>query len=67
MRIIRLEALDLEPNFIFKGGTSLSKVYQVIDRFSEDLDLGIHPSHLGYPENLFISALGRVRAAARAA
>ena len=23
----------------FKGGTSLSKVYQVIDRFSEDIDL----------------------------
>jgi hypothetical protein len=44
---------DLEPNFIFKGGTSLSKVYQVIDRFSEDVDLGIHPSYLGYPENLF--------------
>lgn len=26
-------------NLIFKGGTSLSKAYQVIDRFSEDVDL----------------------------
>lgn len=43
----------LEPHFVFKGGTSLSKVYQVIDRFSEDVDLGIHPAYLGYPENLF--------------
>ncbi|AQY50190.1 hypothetical protein PWEIH_09988 [Listeria weihenstephanensis FSL R9-0317] len=27
------------PNLVFKGGTSLSKAYQVIDRFSEDIDL----------------------------
>ena len=27
------------PLFIFKGGTSLSKVYKVIQRFSEDIDL----------------------------
>lgn len=26
-------------SFIFKGGTSLSKAYNVIDRFSEDIDL----------------------------
>lgn len=44
---------ELEPHFVFKGGTSLSKVYEVIDRFSEDVDLGIHPAYLGYPENLF--------------
>lgn len=44
---------ELEPQFVFKGGTSLSKVYQVIDRFSEDVDLGIHPAHLGFPEDLF--------------
>lgn len=27
------------PDLTFKGGTSLSKVYKVIDRFSEDIDL----------------------------
>ena len=32
---------DLAPNLIFKGGTSLSKVYGVIKRFSEDIDLTI--------------------------
>lgn len=26
---------------VFKGGTSLSKAYQLIDRFSEDIDLAI--------------------------
>ncbi|THF67288.1 nucleotidyl transferase AbiEii/AbiGii toxin family protein [Pseudothauera nasutitermitis] len=29
----------LSADLTFKGGTSLSKVYQVIDRFSEDIDL----------------------------
>jgi len=28
-----------EPNIIFKGGTSLSKCYEVINRYSEDIDL----------------------------
>ncbi|WP_311753726.1 nucleotidyl transferase AbiEii/AbiGii toxin family protein [Proteus columbae] len=30
-------------NVIFKGGTSLSKIYKAIDRFSEDIDLAILP------------------------
>lgn len=29
------------PDIIFKGGTSLSKCYHLIDRFSEDIDLNI--------------------------
>lgn len=29
------------PNIIFKGGTSLSKCYDVINRFSEDIDLTV--------------------------
>ena len=32
----------------FKGGTSLSKVYSVIDRMSEDIDLSFHRSFLGF-------------------
>ena len=27
------------PNLLFKGGTSLSKCYKIIDRFSEDIDI----------------------------
>ena len=30
-----------QPDIIFKGGTSLSKCYHLIDRFSEDIDLNI--------------------------
>ena len=38
--------------FELKGGTSLSKGYQIIDRFSEDIDIHIHPpKHLGINEN----------------
>lgn len=32
---------DVQPNIIFKGGTSLSKCYKIINRFSEDIDLNI--------------------------
>jgi hypothetical protein len=35
---------------VFKGGTSLSMVFGAIARFSEDIDLGIHPEALGWSE-----------------
>lgn len=35
------EIVKLQPNIVFKGGTSLSKCYKLIDRFSEDIDLNI--------------------------
>lgn len=37
---------NLKDKMIFKGGTCLSKVYNVIDRFSEDIDLAIDKSCL---------------------
>ena len=38
--------------FELKGGTSLSKAYKIIDRFSEDIDIHIHPdATLGINEN----------------
>jgi hypothetical protein len=39
-----------EPHLIFKGGTSLSKVFNAISRFSEDIDLSVSPALLGHPE-----------------
>lgn len=33
---------------IFKGGTSLSKVYRIIERFSEDIDVSIDRASLGF-------------------
>lgn len=37
-------------SIVFKGGTSLSKVYQLIERFSEDIDLALDWTLLGYEE-----------------
>lgn len=37
-------------DLVFKGGTSLSKVFGVIDRFSEDIDLSLSPNYLKLPE-----------------
>ena len=45
----RLFGLKQAPaGLIFKGGTSLSKVYQAIDRFSEDVDLSLDRAGLGF-------------------
>lgn len=35
-------------NITFKGGTSLSKVFNIINRFSEDIDLAFKRSYLGF-------------------
>ncbi len=35
------EMVSRQPNLVFKGGTSLSKCYKLIKRFSEDIDLNI--------------------------
>jgi hypothetical protein len=43
---------DLKDHLIFKGGTSLSKVYGLIDRFSEDIDLVLDWTLLGYGQGL---------------
>lgn len=36
-------------SLVFKGGTSLSKVFGVIERFSEDIDLSLSPDFLKLP------------------
>lgn len=42
--------------FIFKGGTSLSKCYDVIKRFSEDVDLILRWDKIGFKdEDVFLS------------
>ena len=36
------------PKLLFKGGTSLSKAFGLIERFSEDIDLVVHRDGLGF-------------------
>lgn len=39
--------MDMAKHIIFKGGTSLSKAWNLIDRFSEDIDLALDKEVLG--------------------
>lgn len=56
--VLKLLFQDLKPKcqqntghpFLFKGGTTLSKVYGCIDRMSEDIDLSLSMDYLGHPE-----------------
>lgn len=44
LKIFSEEASDIQ--LVFKGGTSLSKCYKVIDRFSEDIDFAVMTSDI---------------------
>jgi hypothetical protein len=46
-RLFELQQEDA-PTLIFKGGTSLSKAFGAIRRFSEDIDLSFDRAELGY-------------------
>lgn len=39
---------SIAPHTVFKGGTSLSKAWNLIDRFSEDIDLALDRRFLGF-------------------
>lgn len=39
---------EFQEHMTFKGGTSLSKVYKLIERFSEDVDVAIERDFLGF-------------------
>lgn len=39
-------ALPMAKHLVFKGGTSLSKGWKLIERFSEDIDLAIDPTEI---------------------
>jgi hypothetical protein len=45
------DVLRFRPKLIFKGGTSLSKVYNAIERFSEDVDLSLSRRDLGFADS----------------
>lgn len=40
--------MEIGKHLVFKGGTSLSKAWKLIDRFSEDVDLAIDRSFFGF-------------------
>ena len=57
-----LFSMPQSEHFIFKGGTSLSKAWKLIQRFSEDIDIVLAPDAFGYeyiknPTHSFVKAL----------
>lgn len=52
---------ELAPHLVFKGGTSLSKVFGVIDRFSEDIDLSVSPEFVGADPQAFDALTSRTQ------
>ena len=44
--------MEIGDHLVFKGGTSLSKAWKLIDRFSEDIDLAVDRSFLGFEGDL---------------
>lgn len=46
--VATLYRTDLPAKLIFKGGTSLSKVFRAVERFSEDIDLSFDRTDLGF-------------------
>ena len=53
--------LPVAKHLVFKGGTSLSKGWKVIHRFSEDIDLAIDPSIWGFKGDLTKKQIKRLR------
>lgn len=53
--------LDYSKQIVFKGGTSLSKGWNLIERFSEDIDLAIDRKFFGYGGDISINQIKKLR------
>lgn len=53
------ELPKIGEHLIFKGGTSLSKVYGVIERFSEDIDVAIDRNYVDFADEEELKTLTR--------
>jgi len=53
--------LEYSPNIVFKGGTSLSKGWNLIERFSEDIDLAIDRKFFGFEDDISKSQIKNLR------
>ena len=52
---------EIAKYLTFKGGTSLSKVYGLINRFSEDIDISINREFLGFKGDLTKGEIRKLR------
>lgn len=56
-------SLPVSEHLVFKGGTSLSKGWNLIERFSEDIDLAIDRSFLGFEGDVSNKQVKKLRKA----
>ena len=54
-------SLKFAEHLVFKGGTSLSKAWNIIKRFSEDVDLVLNREFIGFKGELSKSQVKRLR------
>jgi hypothetical protein len=53
--------MDIANQIAFKGGTSLSKAWGIIDRFSEDVDLSINREFFGFSGDISRTQVGKMK------
>jgi len=56
-----LKSMPVSKNMVFKGGTSLSKAWGIINRFSEDIDLAINREFFGFKGDISRTQVGKLR------
>ena len=54
-------SMKCASELVFKGGTSLSKAWNLIERFSEDIDLALNREYLGFKGELSKGDIRRLR------
>ncbi len=59
-----LYSMEIGKHLVFKGGTSLSKGWGLIERFSEDIDLAVDREFLGFDGELSNTQISKLRKAA---
>jgi hypothetical protein len=63
MTLRALFACECSNHIVFKGGTSLSKAWNLIERFSEDIDIAIDRKFFGFEGELKKKQLNHLRRA----
>jgi predicted nucleotidyltransferase component of viral defense system len=54
-------SMSCAPHLVFKGGTSLSKAWGLIDRLSEDIDLALDRQFLGFEGDISKTQVSKLR------
>jgi predicted nucleotidyltransferase component of viral defense system len=54
-------SMSCSKALVFKGGTSLSKAWNLIERFSEDIDLALDREYLGFAGELSNNNINKLR------